>query len=137
MRRIKYADQNIPYSWKKPPLLSKMTFSNAASERYSVATIAIWGIDWKRMKKRGVRQFLRKPVLSRIGFCISGKIKAGGAAARCHCRRCRYQRNGTNRQRTRSYIYKSSLSKLNVIGATTSRILSTSRWNFIHSAVYW
>jgi len=28
-----------------------------------------------------VGQFLRKPVLSRIGFRISGKIKAGGATA--------------------------------------------------------
>jgi len=52
------------------------------------------------MKERG-GQFLRKLVLSRIGFRISGKMKTNAA----------HPIGGA-----RSYIYKSSLSKLNLIG---------------------
>jgi len=102
----------IPYIREKPPsLLSGMTFSNAAGERYSIAAIAIWGIDWKRMKKRGAGQFLRKPVLSRIGFRISGKIKITAAAAVATVG----ETVAIGNVRDSLHIYKSSLSKLNAI----------------------
>jgi len=114
MARIKYASQNPVYSGKAAiSLLSGMTFSNAAGERYSIAAIAIWGIDWKRMKKRGAGQFLRKPVLSRIGFRISGKIKTAAAAAALVATVGETVAIGNVRDSL--HIYKSSLSKLNVI----------------------
>lgn len=72
------------------------------------------------MKKRGMGQSLRKPVLSRIGFRISGKIKAEATAAVAAAAVGESAAIGN----ARSHIYKSSLSKLNVIGAG-SRMLSS------------